>query len=67
MGLLRHSRDRFGFSRAHPYRLVDAAVVVDNLSKVNKQDILSPNRRQVMPTKTEQVRSLVALKPSEQQ
>lgn len=27
-----YCRDRFGFSRRHPYRLIDAAIVVENLS-----------------------------------
>lgn len=62
-----YCRDRFGFNRAHPYRLIDAAVVIDNLSSANQADNLSPNRRQIMPTKIEQVRSLVALEPEKQQ
>ena len=62
-----YCRDRFGFSRAHPYRLIDAAKVVDNLSSVNIQNNLSPNRRQIMPTTIEQVRALTALEPDAQQ
>ena len=62
-----YCRDRFGFSRAHPYRLIDAAAVVDNLSSINTQNNLSPNRRQIMPTAMEQVRALTTLEPDAQQ
>lgn len=52
-----YCRDRFGFNRAHPYRLIDAAVVVDNLSKKCLQigDIL--------PASESQCRPLVPLEP----
>ena len=35
-----YCQDRFGFTRSHPYRLIDAASVIDNLSQ------MSPNGRQ---------------------
>ncbi len=62
-----YCRDRFGFSRAHPYRLIDAAKVVDNLCPISMQNNLSPNRRQIMPTTIEQIRSLTTLEPDAQQ
>ncbi len=61
-----YCRDRFGFNRAHPYRLIDAAVVVDNLSLSRTQNNLSPNGRQIVPTNERQVRDLVELEPDEQ-
>jgi hypothetical protein len=61
-----YCRDRFGFSRAHPYRLIDAAKVVENLSAINEQNNLSPNGRQILPTNERQVRDLVELDSNEQ-
>ncbi|WP_052754567.1 hypothetical protein [Calothrix sp. 336/3] len=39
-----YCRDRFGFERRHPYRLIDAADVVDNLAQ------MCPNGLQILPT-----------------
>lgn len=62
--------DRFDFKRAHSYRLIDAATVVDNLSPIRRQNqdelVLSPMERQILPTKLEQVRPLTKLQPEEQ-
>ena len=62
-----YCKDRFGFERRHSYRLIEAAVVVDNLIK------MCPNGAQneleeafVFPTSERQVRSLVPLTASEQ-
>ncbi len=61
-----YCRERFGFQRAHSYRLIDAAVVMDNLSPNNAQASLSPNGRQILPTNERQVRDLIGLEPDEQ-
>ena len=61
-----YCRDRFAFQRAHAYRLIDAAAVMDNLSPIQRQIDLSPNRRQILPTKLEQVRPLASLEPEQQ-
>ena len=55
-----YCRDRFGMKRAHSYRLIDAALVVDNLSPKCLQigDIL--------PTNENQVRPLTKLSPEQQ-
>ncbi len=55
-----YCKDRFGFQRAHSYRLIDAAQVVDNLSSKCLQigDIL--------PTNESQCRPLIQLEPDEQ-
>ncbi len=53
-------KDRFGFSRRHPYLLIDAAVVVDNLSE--KGDPMD----HILPTSERQVRPLTKLDPSQQ-
>jgi hypothetical protein len=46
-----YCRDRFGFNRRHPYLLIEAAGVVDNLlAKCDPMDhILPANERQVRP------------------
>lgn len=61
-----YCKDRFGFGRAHSYRLIDAVAVVDNLSPNRRQKASSPIQRQILPTKLEQVRPLCALAPDEQ-
>ena len=62
-----YCQDRFGFGRAHSYRLIDAVTVVENLRFAeDEKDALSPNRRQILPTKLEQVRPLTGLEPDEQ-
>jgi hypothetical protein len=63
-----YCKDRFGFERRHPYRLIEAAGVVDNLIK------MCPNGTQneleaetfILPTNERQVRSLVPLVAEEQ-
>ena len=65
-----YCQDRFGFTRSHPYRLIDAASVIDNLSQ------MSPNGRQnnspsdnvgdIIPTSERQCRPLAKLEPQQQ-
>ncbi|AFZ38304.1 hypothetical protein Sta7437_4876 (plasmid) [Stanieria cyanosphaera PCC 7437] len=50
-----YCRERFGYSRRHPYLLIDAAIVVDNLSQ--KCDPLD----HILPTSERQVRPLSKL------
>lgn len=57
-----YCRERFGFQRAHSYRLIDAAGVFENLASIE----MSPNRRQILPTKLEQIRSLTSLESDKQ-
>ncbi len=70
-----YCKDRFGFERRHPYRLIEAAGVVDNLIKMcpngtqNELDLdsqMCPNGTQILPTNERQVRSLVPLVAKEQ-
>ncbi len=65
-----YCQDRFGFTRSHSYRLIDAAIVIDNLVQ------MSPNGRQnnsklenvgdILPTSERQCRPLTKLKPEQQ-
>ena len=65
-----YCEDRFGMRRRHPYRLIDAATVVDNILQ------LCPNRTQndsdtekniaIIPTSEWQIRSLTKLEPQQQ-
>lgn len=65
-----YCEDRFGMRRRHPYRLIDAAIVVDNILQ------LCPNRTQnesdtkknklIIPTSEWQIRSLTRLEPQQQ-
>lgn len=65
-----YCEDRFGMRRRHPYRLIDAATVVDNILQ------LCPNRTQnesdtkknklIIPTSEWQIRSLTRLEPQQQ-
>ena len=65
-----YCQDRFGFTRSHPYRLIDAAIVIDNLVQ------MSPNGRQnnseldrlggILPTNERQCRPLSKLEPEKQ-
>ena len=48
-----YCRDRFGMQRAYPYRLIDAAMVIDNLSPIGD----------ILPTTESQCRPLARLKP----
>ena len=67
--------ERFGFERRHPYRLIDAASVVDNLqmcpdrtqieTEVGSEE-MCPDRTQILPTNEYQIRPLTKLEPQEQ-
>lgn len=61
-----YALDRFGYNRAHAYRLINAAVVLENLSLTQIEDDLSPNWRQKLPISESQCRELAKL-PSKQQ
>ena len=68
--------ERFGFERRHPYRLIDAASVVDNLAQMcpDRTQIetevgseeMCPDRTQILPTNEYQIRPLTKLEPEEQ-
>ncbi|KAB8318712.1 hypothetical protein SD81_014395 [Tolypothrix campylonemoides VB511288] len=55
-----YCKDRFGFERRHPYRLIDGADIVDNLIQ------MCPNGTQILPTSERQVRPLTKLEREEQ-
>lgn len=55
-----------GYNRAHAYRLIGAAVVLENLSRIQVEDDLSPIWRQKLPISESQCRELAKL-PSKQQ
>ncbi|MDF5728030.1 MAG: hypothetical protein PUP92_08310 [Rhizonema sp. PD38] len=71
-----YCKERFGFERRHPYRLIDAADVVDNLvhmCPIGTQNELETNsfticsnRTQILPTNERQVRPLTKLEPRKQ-
>lgn len=71
-----YCRDRFGFERRHPYRLIDAASVVDNLIQMCPigtqteteltQEQMCPIGFQILPANERQVRPLTKLEPDEQ-
>ena len=61
-----YALERFGYNRAHAYRLINAAVVLENLSRIQIEDDLSPNWRQKLPISESQCRELAKL-PSKQQ
>ena len=60
--------DRFAFQRAHAYRLIESAAVVDNLSPNGRQNesLQTAIGRQILPTNERQVRPLTTLEPDEQ-
>ncbi|WP_392534224.1 hypothetical protein [Nostoc sp. C117] len=70
-----YCKDRFGFERRHPYRLIEAWAVFDNLMKMcpnwtqneDDPDIVNSEQRQILPTSEGQVRSMTKLEPREQQ
>ncbi|MBE9001417.1 hypothetical protein IQ274_25185 [Nostoc sp. LEGE 12447] len=72
-----YCKDRFGFERRHPYRLIEAAGVVDNLIKMcpnwTQNEIeddparVHSDQRQILPTSEGQVRPMTKLEPQEQQ
>ncbi len=61
-----YARDRFGYNRAHAYRLISAAAVLENLSATQTTDEMSPKWRQKFPICESQCRELAKL-PSLQQ
>ncbi|YAF98330.1 MAG: hypothetical protein AB3A66_12030 [Nodularia sp. CChRGM 3473] len=72
-----YCKDRFGFERRHPYRLIEAAEVVDNIIKMcpnwTQNEIeteatkVHPDQVQILPTAEGQVRPLTKLEPQQQQ
>jgi hypothetical protein len=52
--------ERFGFKRRHPYRLIDAAQVFDNLIE------MCPNWTQILPTTEYQIRPMTCLEREQQ-
>ncbi len=58
--------DRFGFSRRHPYRLINAATVIDNLCPNGTQKSFKATDKQILPNSERQVRDLVNLFPEQQ-
>ncbi|MBD2249164.1 hypothetical protein [Nostoc sp. FACHB-888] len=72
-----YCKDRFGFERRHPYRLIEAAEVIDNLRKMcpnwtqNETESENVETRsqslQILPTAEGQVRPLTKLEPQQQQ
>ncbi len=76
-----YCRDRFGFQRRHPYQLIDAASVVDNLleetnteadekmcanSAQNQKAQKETDKIQLLPTNEAQCRPLTKLEPEQQ-
>ena len=60
-----YCRERFGYlNRRHPYRLIEAATVVDNL--FDKCDQIGHTSLPLMPASESQVRPLTKLEPDEQ-
>lgn len=55
-----YCQERWGWNRAHAYRLIEAAEIVDNLSPIGDTPM-------VAPTTETQVRPLAKLPPTEQQ
>ncbi|MCC5640582.1 hypothetical protein LC593_33080 [Nostoc sp. CHAB 5844] len=72
-----YCKDRFGFERRHPYRLIEAAEVVENLQKMcpnwtqnNHESSTEKDQSNfvtVLPTNEGQVRPLTKLEPHQQQ
>jgi hypothetical protein len=72
-----YCKDRFGFERRHPYRLIEAAGVVDNLIKMcpiwtqNQTEddpaTVRSDQVQILPTSEGQVRPMTKLEPQQQQ
>ncbi|WP_339406746.1 hypothetical protein [Nodularia sp. LEGE 04288] len=72
-----YCKNRFGFERRHPYRLIEASVVFDNLMKMcpnwTQNEIeddpatVNSTQQQILPTSEGQVRPLTKLEPQEQQ
>jgi hypothetical protein len=72
-----YCKDRFGFERRHPYRLIEAAGVIDNLIKMcpnwtqNQTEddpaTVHSDQLQILPTSEGQVRPMTKLEPQQQQ
>ncbi|MBD2536739.1 hypothetical protein H6G97_48845 [Nostoc flagelliforme FACHB-838] len=72
-----YCKDRFGFERRHPYRLIEAAGVVDNLIKMcpnwtqnqieDDPATVHSDQLQILPTSEGQVRPMTKLEPQQQQ
>ncbi|MCW5318082.1 hypothetical protein GTQ43_31275 [Nostoc sp. KVJ3] len=70
-----YCKDRFGFERRHPYRLIEASGVFDNLMKMcpnwtqneDDPDTVHSEQRQILPTSEGQIRPLTKLEAHEQQ
>ena len=65
-----YAKDRFGFNRAHAYRLISAAQVLENLSPNGRHDEpeteMSPNGRHLLPKSERLCRELAKLPPPQQ-
>jgi hypothetical protein len=61
-----YAKERFGYNRAHAYRLINAAAVLENLSPLDRQEEMSPNWRQKMPVSESQCRELAKLPANKQ-
>lgn len=71
-----YCKDIFGFERRHPYRLIEATRVVDNLIEMcpiwtqnqieDVNQAIDPDYKQILPTNESQVRPLVSLEPEVQ-
>lgn len=62
-----YCQDRFGMKRRHPYRLIDAAIVVDNIvamcPSTNVSDSDTDRKHIIIPTSEWQARPLTKLSP----
>ncbi|MBG1268984.1 hypothetical protein [Nostoc sp. WHI] len=71
-----YCKDRFGFQRRHPYRLIEASAVFDNLMKMcpngtqteseSGDGEMCPIGTQILPTSERQVRPITKLEPEQQ-
>ncbi len=67
-----YCKDRFGFQRRHPYRLIEASAVFDNLMKMcpngtqTENEQMCPIGTQILPTSERQVRPIAKLEPQQQ-
>ncbi|MDV2996998.1 MAG: hypothetical protein N4J56_006703 [Chroococcidiopsis sp. SAG 2025] len=61
-----YAKERFGYNRAHAYRLISAAAVLENLAPLERLEEMSPNWRQKMPVSESQCRELAKLPANKQ-
>ncbi|WP_226889482.1 hypothetical protein [Nostoc sp. MG11] len=71
-----YCKDRFGFQRRHPYRLIEASAVFDNLMKMcpnwTQNEIeddpatVHSDQLQILPTSEGQIRPMTKLEPQQQ-